>query len=629
MIDFNYVTQLHKQAQKGALTKHEELNTAGTNQRRPSEVFKLKINQAGLFDKNGNQINQAGLFDKNGNQINQAGLFDKNGNAINQAGLFDKNGNAINQAGLFDKNGNQINQAGLFHKNGNAINQAGLFDKNGNAINQAGLFDKNGNAINQAGLFDKNGNAINQAGLFNKNGNQINQAGLFDKNGNAINQAGLFDKNGNQINQAGLSDKNGNAINQAGLFDKNGNAINQAGLFDKNGNAINQAGLFDKNGNAINQAGLFDKNGNAINQADLFDKNGNQINQAVSSRTKQFQEKTVYDRQGNIIGVKKVAYAKIKKTQFNTENEMNNIQTQQLTNSDAKNQIIDDNTYTEFLIIENIQESYQKIPNMQIIYKQSQLSNRVEPLLQIPALFTQKFTKQLVQKPIPNTVYRPEELRNCNENTNMQRGRNYVKNKFIFMKEYSIETVMSKLSRLNATKSNNQNSKLNYSTIKKYKQCRRVQVVFQITIQCSTKNKMLKELMHLIYQYKNKLYNIQYQGKYLDSYISRILIGYIKIFQILRQIFQQAVQQSTSAIVIVILQIIVYVLQKPRKWYHKCKKYNLHQLSNLVNKKLNQSASYKTRQTYVKIQHLSYWLKIYKVTLQKIQIHNQQAKTNI
>ncbi|CAL6041110.1 Hypothetical_protein [Hexamita inflata] len=41
MIDFNYVTQLHKQAQKGALTKHEELNTAGTNQRRPSEVFKL------------------------------------------------------------------------------------------------------------------------------------------------------------------------------------------------------------------------------------------------------------------------------------------------------------------------------------------------------------------------------------------------------------------------------------------------------------------------------------------------------------------------------------------------------------------------------------------------------------
>ncbi|CAL5986284.1 Hypothetical_protein [Hexamita inflata] len=43
MIDFNYVTQLHKQAQKGALTKHEELNTAGTNQRRPSEVFKFKI----------------------------------------------------------------------------------------------------------------------------------------------------------------------------------------------------------------------------------------------------------------------------------------------------------------------------------------------------------------------------------------------------------------------------------------------------------------------------------------------------------------------------------------------------------------------------------------------------------
>ncbi|CAL5971586.1 Hypothetical_protein [Hexamita inflata] len=42
MIDFNYVTQLHKQAQKGALTKHEELHTAGTNQRRPSEVFKLK-----------------------------------------------------------------------------------------------------------------------------------------------------------------------------------------------------------------------------------------------------------------------------------------------------------------------------------------------------------------------------------------------------------------------------------------------------------------------------------------------------------------------------------------------------------------------------------------------------------
>ncbi|CAL6057198.1 Hypothetical_protein [Hexamita inflata] len=43
MIDFNYVTQLHKQAQKRALTKHEELNTAGTNQRRPSEVFKLKF----------------------------------------------------------------------------------------------------------------------------------------------------------------------------------------------------------------------------------------------------------------------------------------------------------------------------------------------------------------------------------------------------------------------------------------------------------------------------------------------------------------------------------------------------------------------------------------------------------
>ncbi|CAL6043625.1 Conserved_hypothetical protein [Hexamita inflata] len=406
-----------------------------------------QINQAGLFDKNGNPINQAGLFDKNGNQINQAGLFDKNGNAINQAGLFDKNGNAINQAGLFDKNGNQINQAGLFDKNGNQINQAGLFDKNGNAINQAGLFDKNGNAINQAGLFDKNGNPINQAGLFDKNGNQINQAGLFDKNGNPINQAGLFDKNGNPINQAGLFDKNGNPINQAGLFDKNGNQINQAGLFDKNGNAINQADLFDKNGNQINQAGLFDKNGNQINQAGLFDKNGNASSYSliskVSSRTKQFQEKTVYDRQGNIVGVKKVAYAKIKKTQFNTENEMNNIQTQQLTNSDAKNQIIDDNTYTEFLIIENIQESYQKIPNMQIIYKQSQLNNRVEPLLQIPALFTQKFTKQLVQKPIPNTVYRPEELRNCIENTNMQRGRNYVKNKFIFMKEYSIETVMS------------------------------------------------------------------------------------------------------------------------------------------------------------------------------------------
>ncbi|CAL5995591.1 Hypothetical_protein [Hexamita inflata] len=48
MIDFNYVTQLHKQAQNGALTKHEELNTAGTNQRRPSEVFKLNQNLYGV-----------------------------------------------------------------------------------------------------------------------------------------------------------------------------------------------------------------------------------------------------------------------------------------------------------------------------------------------------------------------------------------------------------------------------------------------------------------------------------------------------------------------------------------------------------------------------------------------------
>ncbi|CAL5979449.1 Hypothetical_protein [Hexamita inflata] len=51
MIDFNYVTQLHKYAQKGALTKHEELNTAGTNQRRPSEVFKLKNFGAQLKEK--------------------------------------------------------------------------------------------------------------------------------------------------------------------------------------------------------------------------------------------------------------------------------------------------------------------------------------------------------------------------------------------------------------------------------------------------------------------------------------------------------------------------------------------------------------------------------------------------
>ncbi|CAL6105835.1 Hypothetical_protein [Hexamita inflata] len=99
-----------------------------------------------LFDKNGNEMLTKTAFDGLFWTRMEMLSFDKLvcSTRINQAGLFDKNGNAINQAGLFDKF--VVRQEWLCQQPSwfvltrmeTKLTKLVCSDKNGNAINQAG-----------------------------------------------------------------------------------------------------------------------------------------------------------------------------------------------------------------------------------------------------------------------------------------------------------------------------------------------------------------------------------------------------------------------------------------------------------------------------------------------------------